>query len=200
MFQQNPFRMIGSFAPSSKHLAQAMIKYLDPQRPQRILEVGAGTGAITKEIAQCIGKSHHVDVVEIFPSFAGLLKRRFRDYPNIEIHCQDILQLKCFDSYDIIFSSLPFNSLPAELTKALIEHLIMLAKDGAMLSFFEYKGLSQLVSYFLSKNALNQYKETRGYIDAFIGNYQIDQVNVKFNIPPALVHYLNIDKNGVGNK
>lgn len=191
--------MIGSFAPSSKHLAQAMIKYLDPDRPQRILEVGAGTGAITKQIAQCIRKDHHVDVVEIFPSFARLLTRRFQNFSNIEIHCLDVLQLKNFESYDVIVSSLPFNSLPAPLTKALIEHLIKLAKDGAMLSFFEYKSLSQLVSYFLSENTLRQYKETRGFIDAFIDSYQIDEVNVKFNIPSALVHYLNIDKNGVGN-
>ncbi len=196
MFQQNPFRTIGSFAPSSEHLARAMVKFLDSDRPQRILEVGAGTGAITKQIAKHMGSAHHVDVVEIIPSFARMLEGRFGKHPNIAIHCLDILQFDNFDNYDLVISSLPFNSLPASLTNSLIEQLIKLAKNGATLSFFEYKSLSKLVSYFLSKKILEQYQETRSFIDAFLGQYQVDETLVKFNFPPALVHYLNIDKSG----
>ncbi len=200
MFQPNSFRMIGSFAPSSEQLAQAMIKYLDPTRPQRILEVGAGTGAITKQIVKKMGLGHRVDVVEIIPAFAGLLERRFGEHPQLRIHCQDILKFDNYDSYDLIVSSLPFNSLPASLTQALIEHLTKLAKDGAILSFFEYKGLSKLVSYFLSRKVLEKYQETRSFIDAFVNEYQASELVVKFNFPPALVHYLNINKGGMKSK
>ncbi|MCA9507314.1 MAG: methyltransferase domain-containing protein [Myxococcales bacterium] len=195
MFQQNPFRMIGTFAPSSKFLAQAMIRPICSQSSQRILEVGAGTGAITKYLAKRMAHSSHLDVVEIVPAFARLLKLRYNK-ANIDIFCEDVLKLHNYDSYDVIISSLPFNSLPSSLTKALIEHLIKLAKDGASFSFFEYKGLSRLVSAFLNEDALVRYRETRHHIDQFIHEYQNDEAIVKINIPPALVHYLSIDKNG----
>ena len=47
------------------------------QAPKRVLEVGAGTGAITARIAPHIGTDDHFTVCELNRTFIQLLRQRF---------------------------------------------------------------------------------------------------------------------------
>ena len=188
-------RTIGALAPSSKSLAIAMTRFVDKDKPQCILEVGAGTGAITKHLLNKLGTEHKVDTVEIMPKLAAILKRKFADQANLNIHAIDLLKFNPDYKYDLIISSLPFNSLPPDTTKELIDKITKLAKPGARLTFFEYnKILQKFVYFFVSKNARNDYDNNRSIITGFINKYQIEEQVVKCNLPPALVHYLYIPK------
>ena len=63
---------IGAIAPSSKYLASKMCKIIDKLENYPVLEVGAGTGAITKAIIQKNPK-----LIEIDSELSNLLKIKY---------------------------------------------------------------------------------------------------------------------------
>src|SRR5260370_5739986 len=77
------FGNTGSFLPSSRFLARALVSELRKSRgpegsaPRRILEVGPGTASVTREILQHMHPGDRLDAVELNSRFAALLKRRF---------------------------------------------------------------------------------------------------------------------------
>ncbi len=189
------FRKIGALAPSSSFLAVAMTKYVEEYRDAKsILEVGAGTGAITKTLAKRMSRSQHADIVEIYPQLSMLLNWRFSNFPSISIHCSDIVQFIPEAKYDVIISSLPLNAFAPAKTSAVIDRLVELAAPGAVISFFEYKILQKLAPFFLAKKKLADYYQSRGRIENFINEYKFDEAVIRLNIPPAVVHYLRIKK------
>ncbi len=65
------FQTTGSIVPSSRHLARAMTRQIAaPRGPARILEVGPGTGAVTRRILKLLQKDDRLDLVELNESFA----------------------------------------------------------------------------------------------------------------------------------
>jgi phosphatidylethanolamine/phosphatidyl-N-methylethanolamine N-methyltransferase len=190
--ETNPFRIIGTFAPSSNHLADAMTRTLPGER---ILEVGAGTGAITKTLLKKMKPSQQIWVVEYYEKLTAMLRMRFRNEPSITFHSGDILHFDgVADSYDTIICSLPFNAFLPETTEAILEKMITLARDGAIMSFYEYKVMQGFVKKLLPKKKREHFINSQHLIDLFCQRYKFDEAIVTMNIPPAVVHYLRIDK------
>ena len=104
---------IGAILPSSRHLADAMARAA--AGAQRLVELGAGTGAITEALCR-----HHPDVptsaVEMEPQMARDLRERF---PQVQVHAaaaHEVLpDLQCRPGPTVLISSLPFRSLPPRL-------------------------------------------------------------------------------------
>src|SRR6516165_8228434 len=72
----------GSVLPSSRALARALTRPMRQQdRPRRVLEVGPGTGAVTREIVRQLRADDRLDIVEINASFVDVLRRRFEHEP-----------------------------------------------------------------------------------------------------------------------
>src|SRR5947209_7706412 len=71
-------RSTGALLPSSRFLARALVSELRrPRAPGRILEVGPGTGSVTRQLVRHLLPDDHVDAVEINRQFVNLLRRRF---------------------------------------------------------------------------------------------------------------------------
>ncbi len=68
------YRTTGAIAPSSRFLARAMTKSMPMTPNQRILEVGAGTGAFTKEILNNLKDGDELHVVELSDDFCEVLE------------------------------------------------------------------------------------------------------------------------------
>ncbi|MFP4049099.1 MAG: rRNA adenine N-6-methyltransferase family protein [Desulfovermiculus sp.] len=66
-------RRIASFVPSSRFLAQAMCAHINPQKPQTIVELGAGTGAVTKTAAELMHPDSRLLAIESDPDFFPVL-------------------------------------------------------------------------------------------------------------------------------
>lgn len=190
----NILRMVGAFAPSSSQLARAMTQHVGGANANYILEVGAGTGAITKVLIRAMRNAQRADVVELIPELAAVLQWRFQKCTRTTFHTGNILNFAAPRKYDVIISSLPFNAFLPNLTRAVIDHLIELANDGAVLSFFEYKGIQRLAPLVFSKNRLAHYHASRALIDSFIERYKFGEDVVTWNAPPAVVHHLRIKK------
>src|SRR5437773_2246711 len=77
------YHTTGSILPSSRALARALTRPMRQMRtPRRILEVGAGTGAVTAEIVRQMRPDDQFDIVEINGDFVAFLERRFREEPD----------------------------------------------------------------------------------------------------------------------
>ena len=105
--------------------------------PTRVLEVGPGTGAVTKHIVRHLKPDDHFDLVEINDQFAELLCRRFADDPTFQpaanrsaVHHVPLQEFRPAEPFDVIISGLPFNNFPAALVEELIDHMPIAAGAG----------------------------------------------------------------------
>ncbi|RVT99287.1 methyltransferase [Rhodovarius crocodyli] len=75
-WMQDPLRA-GAFKPSSPDLARAMAGQVDPSIPGPIVELGPGTGAITRALVERGVDPARLVLVEADPNFCTLLRRRW---------------------------------------------------------------------------------------------------------------------------
>src|SRR5262249_29786531 len=76
---------IASIAPSSRWLARTTVRNIAWDRARTLVELGAGTGPITRVLAERARPDCRVIVVERDKDFAGLLSERFGHLPNFEV-------------------------------------------------------------------------------------------------------------------
>jgi phospholipid N-methyltransferase len=116
---------IASLAPSSPWLSRATVRPIDWKTARVVVELGAGTGPITKVLAEQAPFSCRVIALERDPDFARLLRERFGTQPNLEIiegDCRDLgamLAERGISQADAIVSGLPVPSFPVELQREL---------------------------------------------------------------------------------
>ena len=109
---------IASVAPSSRFLSRTTVRNIDWERATALLELGAGTGPITKVIAERAHPDCRVVVVERDHDFARLLRERFGQKPNFDVvegnvqELDAILAERGITTVDNIVSGLPVPSFP----------------------------------------------------------------------------------------
>jgi len=104
---------VGAILPSSRRLADTMARAAHGS--QRLIELGAGTGAITAAL-----RRHYPDVpllaVEMEPRLARQLRERF---PAVEVRAaaahEVLREASSLRGDTVLVSSLPFRSLPPRL-------------------------------------------------------------------------------------
>lgn len=104
-------RMVGAVAPSSRRLARAMAAAADGA--DRIVELGAGTGAVTSALVERHA-GRPLSACEIDPEWAAALRRRFPAVPVCALPADQALAQLVLPPCDkvVLVSSLPFRSLP----------------------------------------------------------------------------------------
>ena len=117
---------IASIAPSSRWLSRTTVRNIAWDRVKTLLELGGGTGPITRVLADRARPDCRVIVVERDPDFAGLLRQRFGSLPNFEIIQCDVRDLgpllagRGISQVDHVISGLPCPSFPRDLQHTLI--------------------------------------------------------------------------------
>jgi phospholipid N-methyltransferase len=110
---RNPATM-GCLAPSSKYLANAMARATD--RAELVVELGAGTGSVTKAL---IGAHPDVPLIAVELE-SGLARKLQHKFPDIDVRHdtakQVIDNLADAPLNTALVSSLPFRSLPPHIT------------------------------------------------------------------------------------
>jgi len=102
----------------------------------RVLDIGCGTGAITKDIAAIVGPSGAVVGIDNTESFITEGKNLFGSIQNLElIHC-DLLDFDSIEKFDLIVSARTFQWI-STLDKA-IDKLKTLLKPNGQVSILDY--------------------------------------------------------------
>jgi len=86
------------------------------------LEIGAGHGEMTRELAQAAGR---VVAVELDPPLVAQLRRLAREEPKIEVAAGDVLQLNLGDLAGARFKV--YGNLPYYITSPILERLFQFA-------------------------------------------------------------------------
>jgi phospholipid N-methyltransferase len=118
-------RRIASFVPSTEALAQACCRYINPDIPQVILELGAGTGAITEIALTKMHPKSTLIAVEADPDFSLFLQQRCPTATVLNCTAQDILKpLMALNIYqvDVILNGLPTPSMTADINQQIMKN------------------------------------------------------------------------------
>ena len=128
---------IASVYPSSAYLADAMARLVDLARPGPVLELGAGTGSLTRGLLRAGCPANRLIVLEREPPLAAVLRREF---PGIEVIEDDATRLDaCLGEHGVdrlaaVVSSLPIKWFSPEMQWAILRPCLdRLAPDGPFL-------------------------------------------------------------------
>ena len=146
------FKTTGAIAPSSRFLASAMtgpmkkILRRPDAPPQRILEIGPGTGAVTRSIVKLLRPQDRFDLVELNETFAEAVESSGSG--RIRIISGSASSPRCtfcrFRSsrprHPMIssFPGLPLNNFSPKMVCEIFESYFKLLAPGGTLSYFEY--------------------------------------------------------------
>ena len=134
---RNP-RAIGAISPASPALAEAMAAQIDFTMPGRVLELGPGTGAITKALVRRGFGTDRVLAIEADHSFARILRSRFPTLEVIEGDAMDAARIESLGPFNGIISSLPLLNFPAHDRVGLVLALLRLLPPGAPFVQYSY--------------------------------------------------------------
>lgn len=140
-FLKNPLRT-GSIVQSSPILAEKMLEKIDFQNAKCIVELGGGTGIVTKKILKKMHKDCVLLCFEIEPALADKLQKindlRLKmicaSAENIDIY----LKYYGFQKADCIISGLPLASLPPRTSRSILKNIYAYLPSGGQYIQFQY--------------------------------------------------------------
>lgn len=128
---------IASLAPSSRWLARTTVGNVAWDRARVVVELGAGTGPITRVLVEKAPPECRLVVLERDPDFAKILRERYSDRPNCDVVEGDVRDLAAIMAErgiaraDYVISGLPVPSFPKDLQRDLFRQVKqLLAPEG----------------------------------------------------------------------
>jgi phosphatidylethanolamine/phosphatidyl-N-methylethanolamine N-methyltransferase len=202
------FHSTGALLPSGRFLAAALARFVGPQsgngeatapvaEPRRILEVGPGTGAVTRRIIAGMGNADSLDLVELNETFVRQLKHRFQHEPAFQAvaHRARVLHspieaLPHDQTYNVIVSGLPLNNFSAALVEQILATLVGLLAPGGTLSFFEYIAVRPARALLSGRAERARLRGVAQAMRAVLDPHEFRREAVWLNVPPAWVHHV----------
>lgn len=192
------FHHTGAILPSGAFLAAALARPVAAAGDGRaLLEVGPGTGSVTRTIARQMRPADRLDAVEINPHFADLLQARVRDEAAFAA-CRDrvrvvnapIQDVPGEAVYDVIVCGLPFNNFAPDEIRSIFAAFQRLVRPGGLLSYFEYAFIRQLKTPFVGRAERERLRAVGAVMDGYLRASQVRRDSVLCNVPPAIVRQL----------
>lgn len=127
---------IGAALPSGSKVAQAMAREIALDRPGAVLELGGGTGGVTRGLLAAGCPAGRLVVIEREPELANYLERRF---PGVHVICGDacdtgrLLAGAGIDRLATVISSLPIKWFPREAQRAILDACFSRLGGGAVI-------------------------------------------------------------------
>jgi phosphatidylethanolamine/phosphatidyl-N-methylethanolamine N-methyltransferase len=132
---------IGAVAPSSRALARAIAREVDPATAGPVLELGPGTGVITQALLERGIAPARLTAIEYDPDFAAGVAARFHGVQVIQGDAFDLsrtLGPHAHEPFAAIISGLPLLNFPMARRRALIDGALSRLAPGAPLVQFSY--------------------------------------------------------------
>jgi phospholipid N-methyltransferase len=175
-FLKNP-GTVGSITPSSPELARRMVTGLRPSENNVVMELGVGTGAITKFLQEIVPDENSYLGIELDRDLVRILKK---NYPNMKIvrgnalEASDIHRKAGSGKVGTIICCLPFVSMPNEIGEKILLEIDKFMQLGCTFRTFQYAH----GYYFPSAIKLREFMRNR------YGKSKRSPLIVK-NVPPA---------------
>lgn len=141
------FRTVGAVAPSSRYLTQAMVDPLPLRRARVVVELGCGTGAVTRALLNEMSRESLLLAFEINPRFANYLKQQIPD-PRLVVIAASAENIRKevygrgFKHVDAVCSSLALSLMPDKLKHDILsESSGVLQRSGVFTQYLYVHGL-----------------------------------------------------------
>ena len=114
-FLRNP-KEVGSLVPSSRFLIRRVLKCGDIATARVVIELGSGTGVLTREMLRRMPSYGRLVAVEINPAFARVLRREIRDprllvFEGSSTDLERALEKAGLSQADLVISGVPFSTM-----------------------------------------------------------------------------------------
>lgn len=195
------FHDTGAVAPSGRWLAAALARFVaEPgDAPRRILEVGPGTGSVTRRIVRAMRPDDRLDLVELNDQFVTRLRERFARDPAFQpasdrtrvLHGA-VEDLDAEEPYDLIVSGLPLNNFTGPVVEAILAQLLDLLAPGGTVSFFEYVGVRRLRGVVGRRADRERLRDITRAMQNALAKHEFQRDRITLNLPPAWVHHLRV--------
>ncbi|GMR19349.1 MAG: 16S rRNA (adenine(1518)-N(6)/adenine(1519)-N(6)) -dimethyltransferase RsmA [Patescibacteria group bacterium] len=152
-------------------VADDLVKAAEITEKDIVLEVGAGTGAVTRPLAQ---KARRVIAVEIDPKLTSQLQTNLKGLGNVEIIHADILTLS--PNHYTLATKIA-GSIPYQITSPLIHKLLKLKNRPKSITFIIQKEVAEKITAQPPKAS---------YLSNFIANF--GKAEIIRTIQPGAFH------------
>ncbi len=179
------FRTVGAVAPSSRYLTRAMTSPLPLQRAQVVVELGCGTGALTRVLLDQMPRQSVLLAFEINPRFASYLRQRISDPRLVLINAsaeniRQELTRRGYKQADAVVSSLALTLMSERTKQAILRKSCAMLKPGGVFTQYLYvHGLhwkDGRPEFFAGARVLRRHFK------------RVEQTIVWRNLPPAFVY------------
>jgi phosphatidylethanolamine/phosphatidyl-N-methylethanolamine N-methyltransferase len=167
-------RQICSLFPSSPFVGRAMTKVLGDRIDSHVIELGAGTGAVTKQLIRNGVEPRKLTLIEIDGQLGGHLRRSFPDVDVVIGPAQDLAKLweeRQGASVGAIVSTLPMRLFSKKLIYLVMKNSLQVLEDGGMFVQFTYRQNSPVPPRVVKALRLKAWRYTRVWL----------------NLPPAAI-------------
>ena len=133
-------RTTGAVSPSGPTLTRLMASHVDPGEDLPVIELGPGTGVVTKALIERGVKPSRIIAIEYSPEFCGMIRDRFPGVTVIEGDAYDLdttLGGRA-ERVSAVVSSLPLVARPLEDRIRLIEAGLRRMEPGRAFVQFSY--------------------------------------------------------------
>lgn len=175
-FLKNP-GTVGSITPSSPELARRMVAGLRPGMDSVVMELGVGTGAITKFLQEIVPNDSSYLGIELDRDLVRSLKRNYPDMKVVRgnaLEASEIHRKSGLGKVGTIICCLPFVSMPNETGEKILLEADKFMQKGCTFRTFQYAH----GYYFPSAIKLREFMRDR------YGKSKRSSLIVK-NVPPA---------------
>jgi len=139
-FLKNPSK-VGAIAPSSPDLVAEILQGIEPDDHNIVLELGVGTGAVTKFLRELVPSRESYLGIELDPELVETLNSKYPD--------MNIIRGNAVDAYDLhketglgkvryLVCCLPFVSLPKEISDRVLLEIQKFMDEGCELRMLQY--------------------------------------------------------------
>ena len=194
---------VGAVAPSSRALAGALCEpFRRRAHPARVLEVGAGTGAVTRHLGELMSDADELDICEIDADFAAILEQDVltgTDFASgvatgrIRLLIKPVQDITEEGRYDFVVSGLPMTAFELQEVKEVFAAIRRCLKPDGVFSYFEYVGLRRTSRVLALGRHRARIRSVSAYLTDHIRSHQFERRTVLRNFPPAHARHFRFD-------
>jgi phosphatidylethanolamine/phosphatidyl-N-methylethanolamine N-methyltransferase len=137
------WRGVGAVAPSSRFLTEKMLSKIDFSSARLVVELGPGTGPMTREILTRLRPDARLVVIESNETFCEML--RAIDDSRLSVECASAENLPALldgERVDVILSGIPLASVGRGVAGRVLDVVKDMLLPGGVFVQFQYSKLS----------------------------------------------------------
>lgn len=185
-----------SFFAAGRPLCEAMVRPLALAKARCVVELGPGTGTVTRAILERLPAEAHLHLVELD---GELLERTVKDCDDGRLRplhgdAADLGALPCRGKVDALVSSLGLSLMTADERTAILRAAVEVLAPGATLTQYSYLHARWFV-YSAGRRRWEAWY-ARSFLEAFFG--EVTSELVLANLPPSVAYTCRAPRGSVG--